>query len=246
MPLSDTMTLEEFLAFEPEEVGLQLLPILAAWPSRDQLDTTTILTLTTAGFPTTAETAIAAHEALAWLEASALILPPPNYGGATTRARMLSRRAKRLAMEARPTAAYRAWSLPRDSLHPALRDDVWQLYHRRRYDTAVFEAMKAVEVSVRAAGNFSNDDYGMPMMRRAFNVHEGVLTDKGATPGERDALSALFAGAIGYFKNPVSHRVVGMQEEAAEVIMLANLLLRIVASRDESADPAGDGEAHGE
>ena len=41
--------------------------------------------------------------------------------------------------------------LPKETLHPAIREDVWSLYHRGKYDTAVFEAMKAVEVSVRDA-----------------------------------------------------------------------------------------------
>jgi hypothetical protein len=51
--------------------------------------------------------------------------------------------------------------------------------------------------------------------------------------GEREAPAHLFAGAIGVFKNPVSHRSVALRDpqEAAEMIMLPCQLLRIVDAR---------------
>jgi uncharacterized protein (TIGR02391 family) len=61
-------------------------------------------------------------------------------------------------------------------LHPTIREDVWALYHRGKYDTAVLEAMKAVEVSVRAAAGLTAKDIGAPLMRKAFDPKNGPLT----------------------------------------------------------------------
>jgi uncharacterized protein (TIGR02391 family) len=93
--------------------------------------------------------------------------------------------------------------------------------------------MKAVEVSVREAGGFSSGDLGVDLMRKAFHEDNGPLTDKSVEKSERLARSALFAGAIGSYKNPHSHREVNLNDpdEAMEIVLLANHLLRIVDGR---------------
>ena len=79
-----------------------------------------------------------------------------------------------------------------------------------KYDTAVFEAMKAVEVAVREAAGLTAGDIGKDLMRKAFHVETGRLTDITAEPGERQARSDLFAGAMDSYKNPHSHRNVAL------------------------------------
>jgi uncharacterized protein (TIGR02391 family) len=61
--------------------------------------------------------------------------------------------------------------------------------------------------------------------------------DQEAEPGEREAMSALFAGAIGMFKNPTSHREVDFDDptEAAEIVLVADLLMRILDQRDTAS-----------
>ena len=68
-------------------------------------------------------------------------------------------------------------------------------------------------------------------MRKAFGKR-GPLADVSAPMAEQQALSDLFAGAIGSYKNPHSHRSVTIDSsEAAEMIMLASHLLCIVDKR---------------
>ena len=93
---------------------------------------------------------------------------------------------------------------------------------------------------MRAAAGFAAADIGTKLMRKAFDVESGPLTDKGTEPAERQARSDLFAGAIGSYKNPQSHRKVALDDpdEAADIIALANHLLRIVDScRAQEGEP---------
>ncbi len=92
---------------------------------------------------------------------------------------------------------FSARRIPKETLHASIREDVWSLYHQGKYDTAVFEAMKAVEVAVREAGEMSDSLLGVKLMRAAFSPspNAGPLTDANAEGGEQVARMELFAGA---------------------------------------------------
>jgi uncharacterized protein (TIGR02391 family) len=234
-------------ALEPDELGLRMLPTLAEWHPRyrlyqsTQLGLQAFINVTLGAGPQPVgqypqerrvEIELAIREAWAWLEGSALLIKHPGYQEPNV-VRQLSRRAEQLAAEPNARRALSARRLAKEALHATIREDVWSLYHRGKYDTAVFEAMKAVEVAVREAAGLAASDIGKDLMRKAFDVKNGALTDATAEPGERQARSDLFAGAIGSYKNPHSHRNVDLDDpdEAAEIIMLANHLLRIVDTR---------------
>jgi uncharacterized protein (TIGR02391 family) len=111
---------------------------------------------------------------------------------------------------------------------------VWPLFLRGDHDVAVFQAFKEVEVSVRKAANakgggFPDDLVGVTLMRKAFHPDNGPLTDTSRVTAEREAEMALFAGAIGYAKNPAGHRDVDVSpQEAARLIVFAAHLLDMV------------------
>lgn len=230
------------VALEPDELGLDILRVLAKWPTRQDLTLALFLQVVQGNaqlpgqYPPArgAEIAQAIREAWAWLEGAALLIEHPRYYAPNDH-RILSRRAERLAQEQDPRCAFTARRLAKDALHEAIREDVWALYHRGRYDTAVFEAMKAVEVAVREAARLGASDLGVDLMRKAFQAETGPLTDTSVHPSEQLARRDLFASAIGSYKNPHSHRYVALEDpdEAAEIIMLANHLLRIVDTRRE-------------
>jgi len=175
------------------------------------------------------EIGLAITEAWNWLEVQGLLIPAPGMNGSHG-FRVFSRRANKMKAPEDIAQFARSRRIQKDTLHPKIAQKVWSAFMRGEYDTAVFQAMKAVEISVREAGGFTAGDLGTDLMRKAFHEDNGPLTDKSAEKSERQARSALFAGAIGSYKNPHSHREINLNEpdEAMEIVILANHLLRIV------------------
>jgi uncharacterized protein (TIGR02391 family) len=163
-------------------------------------------------------------EAWAWLNAHAFVSTRPGQTSAD---------ARRVTEE-----GDRALKMGLARLHAAQRLEVDLLpdlvkakrqFLQGDYEEAVFAAFRAVEERVRSKAAMTAGDLGTKLMRQAFKPG-GPLADAQAEAGEQDALSSLFAGAIGVFKNPSSHRTVTYEDPAvaAEAVLLADLLLRLL------------------
>lgn len=165
-------------------------------------------------------------EAFIWLEREMFLAPRPGEQGDW---KFITRRGERVLQEENFTAYAKESLLSLETLDPILARKVKSLFLRGDYDTAIFQAFREVEVRVRKAGKFSNSDYGVDLMRKAFNPTTGPLTNTKSEEAEKDAMSHLFSGAIGLFKNPVSHREIETTPEfTADVIRVANCLLQII------------------
>ena len=143
------------------------------------------------------EVKLALCEAWAWLVAQGLLVPDPAPGGGFVR---LSRRAQAIESETDFASFQASRLLPKEFLNRRIADKVWGDFVRGNFDSAVFQAMKGVEVAVREASGLGSGLFGVKLMRAAFSPENGPLTDMAAESSERQARMDLFAGAIGSYK----------------------------------------------
>ena len=144
--------------------------------------------------------------------------------------RFLTRKGKALAAAVDPSKVLQGERLLSVPLHPAIEATARLQFSIGEYEAAVFIAFKALEIRVREACGFDDRIIGDALMRQAFSQNGGPLLDRSLHAGEQRSIMELYAGAIGAFKNPASHRAVdyGEPEIAAEAVLLADLLHRML------------------
>jgi uncharacterized protein (TIGR02391 family) len=234
-------TAEQLLAVEPEPLAPTLLKLARNRLGPSGFWQDSILTEQSItgepdnAYPFYKKAQVGAHVNEAWecLRRDGLIVQSPGMNGRNGWMTLT-----KAGMEATETAdaferVRASKKFPKELLHPSIADAVWSAFMRGDLDEAVFKAFKTVEVAVRQAAKLASTDIGVDLMRKAFDPDKGPLTRAPDPQAERQALSHLFAGAIGSYKNPHSHRTVNLSDprEAWEQVMLATHLLGIIDAR---------------
>ncbi|WP_218024996.1 TIGR02391 family protein [Nocardia pseudovaccinii] len=223
------MSADQVRDLSTTDLALALLNDLAANP--DQVNLYNVMVYANHAFAQVPDRLVLlgrVSDAIAWIQSRGLVGPPAN--GSSGSWGRLTAQGREVAAD--PDALTKLYASERlaGNIAPALEAKVRANFNIGDYETACFAAMKEVEVAVRVAAGLDNSVLGVNLMRKAFKPEGGPLTDTAAEGGEKSATMDLFAGAIGAFKNPASHRTVQFDDavEAAEIIQLADLLLKIV------------------
>jgi uncharacterized protein (TIGR02391 family) len=170
----------------------------------------------------------AATEAWHWLVRKGLMMPDPTKPDSDFRW-LRSDLGIRVAEDERGLELLAAEERIDLELHERIADDVRSEFLRFKFEAAVWAAMREVEIALREKSGADDKHYGQPLVNHAFGK-DGTLIDSASGDAEEQAIGNLFRGAIGAFKNPPSHRRVELDDptEAAEIVTLASLLLRIL------------------
>ena len=126
-----------------------------------------------------------------------------------------------------------------DSLHPKIVECCRVQFETRQYEDAVFKAMRTVEAELRARTSGDPNDIGVNLVSKALGGKNPPLRVS-TVDAEQEAAHLLFRGAIGFFKNPVSHRETDNTDPAKtfEVLAFASLLMRVLDGAWSVTEPS--------
>jgi uncharacterized protein (TIGR02391 family) len=228
-----TLSADEVFSLPIDELAISLLhDVLATneWNSSDWM-----LTARSA-YSARPDAVNVLSEAWGWLYAKSLVAPALEKQ--TLGAMFVTRRGRQAVKNG--LASVRAAERLDVDLHPMLEHKVRRQYLMGEYELAAFAAIRQVEIRVRELARAPESLLGVKLMRRAFG-EDGSLRSPDLDPGEQVARMELFAGAIGLFKNPTSHREVeyGNPTEAAEVVLFADLLMRVLDRVEQELTTTG-------
>ena len=225
-------TADEITELPADALGIRMLRHFAEEPERQfhrNNDATNSSTWSRAGREYTDVKVLRARgEAYDWLVFNALLAVKPGEASGFT---YITKRGRTAAGDSQAVAKIRATRRLDVDMHPLLAERVRRQFLLGEYESAVLLAFRKVEIRVRDLSGSDDSMIGVPLMQEALSPDKnGPLVNTSLERGEQLATMYLFAGAIGAFKNPSSHRQVdyGDPTVAAEAILLADLLMRLL------------------
>lgn len=114
-------------------------------------------------------------------------------------------------------------------LHPKILDRCQDLFESGQYDEAIFNAMKVVEEEIRFKASAGQSDIGFSLISKAMNPSSPIISFS-ENEDEQKSAFFLYSGAIGSFKNPLSHRFLDTTDpiKTYECITMASMLVRML------------------
>ena len=201
------------------------LAVLRDWSETNEWNLYNWLNGTKQLFSSRTDVLLALSEAQNWLIAKGLLARGDPHQSSSEAAFVTRLGRKVLTQGLEPLFASERLDV---DLHPSL-ERVRSQFLLGEYELAAFASMREVEIMVRQLAQAEDSLIGVKLMQRSFG-EGGPLSTESLDAGERVGIMNLFSGAIAVFKNPPSHRQVNYEDptEAAEVILLADLLLRML------------------
>lgn len=119
--------------------------------------------------------------------------------------------------------------MPETYVHPLIVKKSFSLLNEGQFESAVLQAFKTIETRIRERINATPEEYGVKLIRKAFNPESGPLADYELPKSEREAFCNYIAGAFGFYKNPCSHRDIELDFISAfDRIVVASDLLKAI------------------
>ena len=119
--------------------------------------------------------------------------------------------------------------MPETYVHPIIVKKCFSLLSSGEYESAVLQAFKAIETTIRDKINAKTDIFGERLLKAAFNPENGLLTNHNLPKSERFSFCNYITGAFSYYRNPSSHRDVDLDFISAfDKIVVASDLLKAI------------------
>ena len=67
--------------------------------------------------------------------------------------------------------------MPETYVHPLIVKKSFSLLNQGQFESAVLQAYKTIETRIRKKINGTTEEYGVKLIRKAFNPESGPLTD---------------------------------------------------------------------